>query len=468
MAEDNNQDLAKCKALFERAEKVAWTNNFDYAIELYLDGLRCAPDDLENGHIKLRGIALLRQVKGGKKPSMMEKIRYRGGKTPLDQMISAEYLFTKDPDNLAYAEAMLKAAITGGHKKTAAWLADLMFQANNNSEKPSLQTYLLLKNSYISIGQLDRALVACQYAQRLKPSDTDLSDEVQRLAAELTVSKGKYDQAGDFRNSIKDRDVQEKLQMQDSVVKTKDYRTMVLEEARKALEQNPNLPKNIFNLAKALEDFQTDQADSEAIEFLENTYKAKNDFSFKQQAGLMKIKQLRRKIRDEKTALETNPGNADAKARFIELSAILNNIELEHYRLCVQNYPTDLQLKYEYGARLVRNKQYDEAIPLLQDAQRDPRHRLAAMDKIGLSFFMKGWYTDAIDVFNRAIDSYEIKDDSIAKELRYNLARSYQEHGDTEKAIDIYRKIAQLDFGYKDVRQRVDDLRNKKAGPASQ
>jgi tetratricopeptide (TPR) repeat protein len=90
------------------------------------------------------------------------------------------------------------------------------------------------------------------------------------------------------------------------------------------------------------------------------------------------------------------------------------------------------------------------------------------MDKIGLSFFMKGWYADAIDVFNQAINSYEIKDDGIAKELRYNLARSYQEHGDTEKAIDIYRKIAQLDFGYKDVRQRVDDLRNKKAGPASQ
>ncbi|MCX5636051.1 MAG: hypothetical protein NTW55_09465, partial [Planctomycetota bacterium] len=167
MAEDNNQDLANSKALFERAEKVAWTNNFDYAIELYLDGLRCAPDDLENGHIKLRGIALLRQVKGGKKPSMMEKIKYRGGKTPLEQMISAEYLFTKDPDNLSYAEAMLKAAIAGGNKKTAAWLADLLFQANNNSEKPSLQAYLLLKDSYISIGQLERAVAACQYAQRL-------------------------------------------------------------------------------------------------------------------------------------------------------------------------------------------------------------------------------------------------------------------------------------------------------------
>jgi tetratricopeptide (TPR) repeat protein len=72
---------------------------------------------------------------------------------------------------------------------------------------------------------------------------------------------------------------------------------------------------------------------------------------------------------------------------------------------------------------------------------------------------LKGWYADAIDVFLRAIESYEIKDDAIAKELRYNLARAYEEHGNQEKALDIYRRIAQLDFGYKDVSDRVDRLR---------
>ena len=127
----------------------------------------------------------------------------------------------------------------------------------------------------------------------------------------------------------------------------------------------------------------------------------------------------------------------------------------------MENYPTDLQAKYEYGVRLVRNKQYDEAIPLLQEARKDPRQKIPALDKIGLCFFKKGWFADAIDIFNQAIADYEIKDDGTAKELRYNLARSYEEQGDAEKALEIYRKIAQLDFAYKDVRQRVDKLRNK-------
>jgi Tfp pilus assembly protein PilF len=139
----------------------------------------------------------------------------------------------------------------------------------------------------------------------------------------------------------------------------------------------------------------------------------------------------------------------------------LNKAEMEHYALCVKNYPTDLKVKYEYGTLLVRNKRFDEAIPLLQEALRDPRHKIAAMDKIGLCFFMKGWYIDAADIFTQALDSYEIKDDDIAKELRYNLARSFEEQGEKAKALEIYRKIAQLDFGYKDVSQRVDKLRKE-------
>jgi len=212
----------------------------------------------------------------------------------------------------------------------------------------------------------------------------------------------------------------------------------------------------------------TDEAENEAIELLENAYKSKSDFSYKQRAGLFRIKQLKRKVRQAKAALETKAGEAQAKAKVAELSAQLNSTELEHYRLCVENYPTDLQAKYEYAVRLVRNKQYDDAIPLFQDAQKDPRRKISSMDKIGYCFYLKGWFADAIDVFTQAIEAYEIKDDNIAKELRYNLACSYEQKGDAGKALEIFRKIAQLDFGYKDVRQRVDKLRRKGAEPTSQ
>jgi hypothetical protein len=104
---------------------------------------------------------------------------------------------------------MLRAAIAGGYKQTAKWMADLLFAANNASSSPSAHAYLLLKDSYVALGLWDRALAACQHAAKIRPDDDEITDEVQRLSAEMTVSRGKYDQQGDFRNSIQNREAQE-------------------------------------------------------------------------------------------------------------------------------------------------------------------------------------------------------------------------------------------------------------------
>jgi TolA-binding protein len=460
MPEDSER-CAKARLFFDKASEAAAADNFDYAIDLYLQGLRCDPDALQGGHLPLRELALGRQVKGGKKPSIMERVKYLRGKTPLEQMLNAEYLLAKGPDHLPYAEAMLKAALAGGYKQTAKWMADLLFVANNASESPSAHTYMLLKDSYSAIGLLDRALAACQYAARIRPDDADIADETQRLSAEITVSRGRYDQQGDFRKSIKNREAQDKLHSQEAVVKTEDYRLSAIELAREEYAEDPESAPSIFNLAGALTDLGTDQAEEEAIKLLEDAYRKRQDFSFKERAGLIRISQLKRQAREVEALFEANPEDSVARSRHAGLMGQLNKTELEHYGLCVKNYPTDLKAKYEYAVRLVRNKRYDEAIPLLQEAQRDPRHKIPAMDKIGLCFFMKGWFADAADIFTQAIDSYEIKDDDIAKELRYNLGRCFEEQGEKGKAIEIYRKIAQLDFGYKDVSQRVDRLRNE-------
>ena len=456
---DNGQELSKARSFFVRARQFAERKNFDYAIDMYLDGLKHAPDALEEGHIPLCELALKRQGEGGKRASMMDKMKRRGGKTPLERLANAEYLFARDPEHMPYAEDMLRAAVAGDYKKTAGWLANLIFQTNNAAAKPSALTYILLKDSYRKLEQFDKALVACQKASLLRPDDSDLADEFKNLSAELTMARGQYDKGGDFRSSIKNREEQEQQQAQAGVVKTVDYRIKAVEDARGRLASNPDIPKNMYDLAEALSDMGTSEAENEAIELLENAYKAKSDFSFKQRAGLLRSKQLRRKIRQAKNALDAEPDNEKAKTVLGKLTAYLDKTELEHYRLCMSNYPTDLKSKYEYAVRLVRNKKYDEAIPLFQEAQKDPRRKIGSMNQIGVCFFMKGWFADAIDVLNRAIEAYRIKDDGTGKELRYNLARAYEEKGDAETALDVYRKIAQADFSYKDVSRRVDELR---------
>jgi len=452
-------DMAAARSFFEKARKAADGKHYDYAIEMYLDGLRRAPEALEEGHLPLCELGLQRSGRGGKKPSMVERVKRLRGKTPLEQMLNAEYLFAKDPDHTPYAEAMLKGAVDGGYHKTAHWIANLIFQTNNAMEKPSLQTYVLLKDSYKALGQYDKAIAACQRAVKMRPDDKDLADEYKNLSAELTMSRGKYGTGADFRQSIQNRETQAKLYAQDRVVKTRDYRVTAVEDARKAYARAPDVAKNAFNLGDALADLETDEAENEAIQLLEGLSERLQDFRYKERAGLLKIRQIKRWRRAAKKQLKARPNDGEASAELEELEKALHAMELEHYRLCMESHPTDLAAKYEYALRLVQDGQYNEAIPLFQDAQRDPRRKISAMDKIGYCFFMKQWYADAIDVFMRAIDAYEIKDDATAKELRYNLARAHEEQGDSEKSLELYRKIAQLDFGYKDVCKRVDRLR---------
>jgi tetratricopeptide (TPR) repeat protein len=391
---------------------------------------------------------------------MMERVKRLRGRDPLEQMLNAEYLFAKDPDHLPYAEAMLKAAVEGGCKRTAHWIANLIFQTNNAVEKPSLQTYLLLKDSYRALGQFDKAVAACQRAARMRPESKELADEFKNLSAELTMSRGKYDVGGgDFRKSIKDRDTQSKLYAQDRVVKTEDYRVTAVEDARRAYARDPDIPRNVYKLAEALADLETEEAETEGIRLLEDAYESRQDFSFKERAGQLRIRQMKRRLRAAKKGLKADSTDADAAYRLEQFQAALNETEMEHYRLRVENYPTDLVAKYEYALRLMHNEQYNEAIPLFQEAQRDPRRKISAMDKIGCCFHMKGWYSDAIDVLRRAVEEYEIKDDATAKELRYNLARAHEEQGEKEQALELYRRIAQMDFGFKDVSERVDRLR---------
>jgi tetratricopeptide (TPR) repeat protein len=452
--------LEKARVLFSRAEQVAATDNFDYAIDLYRQGLQLFPDALEDGHAPLRKLALIRQGKGGKKPSMMDQIKHSGGKTPLDQLLNAEYLLAKDPDNLGYAEKMLKACAAAGCRRTGEWIAQLISDANRASVKPSFATYVLLKNCYSQMGLYTQAVKACEMALQLKPGDDVLRSELRDLAANMTMEKGKYGKAAGFRESLNDKEYQDRLQSQDNVVKSDNVKQRSLSEARRQCQQAPTSTTNILQLAEALADMATEPAYTEAVALLNQSYEKTKDFTFRRKLFELEIKLLRKHIRQIQESLHGKAAEGQPAQELSVLIVRLDQKELDYYRQCAENYPTDMRFKYEYGRCLIKAKQYDQAIPMFQEARAEPRLRLAAMDKMGLCFLLKGWFEDAIDIFSEALKECPAQDGSVAKDIRYNLARAYESSNQTAKALEIYRKLAQTDFSYKDVSQRIDKMRN--------
>ena len=92
----------------------------------------------------------------------------------------------------------------------------------------------------------------------MKPNDGPLENEFRDLSAQLTVQRGKYGQEGDFRKSIKDKDVQDRLHSQQNLIKSIDIRQRAIEEAKRAVTKNPS-PANIMALADALVEQETDK-----------------------------------------------------------------------------------------------------------------------------------------------------------------------------------------------------------------
>ncbi len=291
----------KAREFFKKGAEVAYALNYDYAIELYLDGLSIWPDALDEGHKPLREVALRRKEAGQKKAGMFgdsSKFRKSAGKTPKEAMLKAEYLLSKDPTNLALMTDLVKAASEGDYRQTTLWFANLLFEFNRQKDKPSLQTYILLRDVYVKIEAFARALQACQQALQLKPHDTDLENALRDLSAQTTMQQGKYDGQGDFRDSIKDRVNQEKLQAQSQSLRSTDVKADAQEKARREYQENPTIPGKINNQVNPLCDTQEEERENEAIEILEKAYVQSKQFRYKQHSGQIRIKQRNRRVRN--------------------------------------------------------------------------------------------------------------------------------------------------------------------------
>ena len=80
---------------------------------------------------------------------------------------------------------------------------------------------------------------------------------------------------------------------------------------------------------------------------------------------------------------------------------------------------------------------------------------------LGQAFAKKQWHREAAETFERALAS-DMSEER-AKEIRYYLGDAQEKMGELERARDCFSEVAQLDFNYRDVRQRMEAIREKLA-----
>ncbi len=453
MTETETQDnTGKGKAFFDRADQVAETGNWDFAVELYIEGLRREPENLQRGHKPLRNVALNRKAQGGKGPGMMDKLKYRQGKDPLENLMNAEYLLSKEPGSVEYLEQALKAAQALELREVVQWLCDILLEAMRQASKPSKRVLVRLTQAFEQIQEYPKAIQTADMARQLDPGDEAVADKLKELSAQYTIHKGKYDQEGDFQRAVRDLDKQKELIEEDSVVKDESYLDKQIKRARQEYEADPTTPGKISAYVDALTKAEDEDMENQAVEVLDKAFRQTGQYQFKFRIGEIKIKQMTRRHREL-----VNAGKKDEAA---EAAREQLEFELNEYAERVKNYPTDLGLKYELGRRQYMAGNYEEAIGLLQQAQRDPRRQALAMIYLALAFSKKQWYREAADTFKRLLESVELGEQR-TKEARYHYGRTLEEMGELAEAADQYSQVAQMDYQYKDVRDRLESIRNK-------
>jgi tetratricopeptide (TPR) repeat protein len=127
---DDDEDRTKARAeiFFERGQAVAETGNYEYAIEMYIQGLNVDPDNVK-AHQALRDISLKRKANGGTDIGMFDKMKLPKANYEEQAMLNAEKLLAYLPGDVGRIRGLLDAAQLAGMRETAEWIGTILRRA---------------------------------------------------------------------------------------------------------------------------------------------------------------------------------------------------------------------------------------------------------------------------------------------------------------------------------------------------
>lgn len=451
-------DQKKAKEFFDRGKTVADSGNFEYAIEMYLQGLAIDPDAVD-AHQQLFEISMRRKAMGNGDLGMMEKMKLkRGTKDDKQNMLNAEKLLAYNPGDTDSMVTLLQSAHRAGFYDTVLWIGPRLLRANADSKKPQRNKFLILKDVYKDLNHWKRATEACNYALKMDPNDMDLQSELKNLGAQDTINDGGYDTGGSFRHSIRDREKQEKLMIEDKDVRSVDQMARQIHEAEEEYKRDP-IEGKLIRLVEVLTKTEDPEHENHAVDLLEEAYGRTRQFRFRQKVGAIKMTQMRRMERSIRAQAQAAPQDEALRKDYEQFRLEQLEFELSEYKLWAEAYPSDNTLKLEVGRRLFALKRFDEAIPVLQEARNDPKHKIDASITLGCAFLEAGFVDESIETLQAVLDEYQLKGDDRSKLMYYWQGRAFEAAGNLDQALKRYSQVAQWEFTYRDVQGRIKKLR---------
>ena len=447
-----------------RAKTAIQAKNIDYAISLlqaalveeplYLEG-RKVLRQIEIQKFKSQG-ALARQMAGMRLSGSLIKLG-ASKKTPQEQLVHAEEILATDPFNHKANTTMGDAGMTLGHPEFRCFAFETVVSGKADTDKSKIKDLHSLAQAYMDAKEFDSAVKTYDRIIAINPADGDALSGLKNASAAHASKVGKWEDAKDYRDLIKDKAVAEQLERDSKVVKSSDAIEDQIAFNYQKYEAEPNNP----NPPKMLGQLYAQQGDLErSIGWYKYAYDVggKTDSSLDKIIGDLELKRVEgelQKLRADHAAQVDPELKQQALIGIEEKEKELNEIRLVLAEARVKAQPNEGEFRYELGEALFKLGQHKRAVEELQLALRAPAVRHQALNLMGQAFAKRNMFDFAIKRLMEA-ESEMIEMNDLKKEVVYNLGLVYEQTKQTEKALEQWKKIYEVDMGYRDVAARVE------------
>ena len=434
--------------------------NFGYAISL-LQGILMQEPQFLTGRQLLRRTEVTKSKSAKKSffnistaPITTMKAQREIKKDPKRAIEMLEKVLEEEPFNRQANLALKEAAMAAGWPEIGVFALRTLLESNPRDVKVLHE----LGRLHHELGESEQEVEVYNQITKINPLDAEALRLGKDASARASMTTGGWTQAVSYRDLIKDKEMAVSLEQQSRMQSTGESLDQQIAETY-TLHQFE--PANI-DLARRLGALNEQKEDIEAAI---GWYQYAADLTKGTDAGLirkvsdLKMKGFEREIAVHEEFLATHDAKHELYERKSEELRIAKmkraEMRIDESRKRLERNPTDLQLRFELGEHLVNAGDFRQALPELQRAKQNPNARLKAMNLLGRCYSELGMLDLAMKQFEEA--SKEILSmDAMKKEIVYNLGLVYQRMGEREKSLSCMKQIYEVDYGYRDVSQRVE------------
>lgn len=462
---------------FERANQVAASGNFDYAVQLLLACTRLDPKNFTfRQTLRRYQKAKYKNNLRGSRLAFLTTVRLRtrlkSAKRSREYARVLEYgeqLLSKNPWDLGAQMDMAEAADALGLIDHAVFILDQARQKDPNDATLNRALARLFEKR----GNFAQAIHLWQLVKEADPKDVEAQHKAKDLAASETIARGRYESGSGEKPALgngppRTAAGKSTITVSDSKAggATAEPPDRVSREAAPILarlDTNPTDAHLYLQLAAVYRRGNQPERARAALE--QGLGPTGNDFRLQLELMEMDLDIYRRNLAiAEKRLAAAEGGEEDPRHTVDDLRRIRNKLareigsrEIELLRVRADRFPNELGHRLELGTRLAEADKLDEAIVELQQARREPRLLWKAALHLGLAFQKKNNWRLAQRNFEEALAQVPPTEEDGRKEILFQLAVGSAAAGELQRAVDLGHDLANIDFGFRDIGKLLDE-----------